>query len=195
MMTRDTAINVLLGVTLISAFALPFLALAFAFHGLHLALRHFFPMLNNQPDLLLNVGFVLGLPMTGTQQLRKRLWTNAFLSLSAAAVGLLLWLHSSQPPFSGMSSLWFVAMFIVFYSTRVPSRAEFIGAATVIALSFAVQTGLLGSGSLSVFVKTCVVLAACAWILILARSDRLDWIGGGNIPSLAADRPTTGSPS
>jgi len=133
--------------------------------------------------------------MTGTQQLRKRLWTNAFLSLSAAAVVLLLWLLSSQPPMSGIPGGWFVAMFIVLYSTRIPSRAEFIGAATMIALSFAVQTGLLGSGSLSVFVKTCVFLAACAWILILARSDNPGWIGSGNIPSLAADRPTTGSPS
>jgi len=194
-MTRDTAINVLLGVTLILAFALPCLALAFAFHGLDLALRYFFPKIKDSTNLLITVGFIFSFLMTGTQQLRKRLWTNAFLSLSAAAIVLLLRLLPAQPPFSGLSSVWFVALFIALYFTRIPSRAEFIGAATMIALSFAVQAGLLGSGSLSVFVKTSVVLAACAWILILARSDRPDWIGGGNIPSLAADRPTTGSAS
>jgi hypothetical protein len=194
-MTRETAINVLLGVTLISAVALPFLALALAFHGLDLALTHFFPKIKDSTNLLVDIGFFLGLLTTGTQQLRKRLWTNAFLSLSAAAIILLLWLLSSQPPFSGMSSVGFVAVFIVLNFTRIPSRAEFIGAATMIALSFAAQTGLLGSGSLSVFVKTCVYLAACAWILILARSDNPGWLGGGSIPSLTADRPTTGSPS
>lgn len=195
MKAKETAVNTLIGLTLLLAFILPFVALisasVLARRVLELAAKHFFPTIAHPMENFICGVVILGLLAACARQLCKRLWRNAFLSSTAAAAILLPWLLLRQDPLSGLPTGWFVAVIVLFYS-HLPSKAEFIAGASIIAAAFAVKAGLLGSGFLSSVVGVCAMSAMIAWIVILTRPD---WARRGSILSLTVNRPTPSSPS
>jgi hypothetical protein len=172
---KETAVNVLLGALLLSALAAPFAGVMLAFYGVDQALKHFFPALAHRGDVAFYGLMSLSLCMICLGQLRKRLWTNLFLS-STASVSLILprLLNTqSHSPLVGFDLRFQFAWFLVFFIPQnIPvSRNQFLMWSAFVVALFADNAGLLGSGWLSTTVEVASWAVAVAWSLVTVRAD------------------------
>src|SRR5713101_5012402 len=117
-MSRETALNVLIGTMLLlilgGGFAVCAEAFGFALYGANLAVRHYFPAVVHAWNIeffgLISLVILIGC----ARQLRKRLWTNAFLSFIAVATIVLSWLLNANPrPGLGGAALRFPLVWFI----------------------------------------------------------------------------------
>jgi hypothetical protein len=179
MIRREVVINTLLGTLLVLIFAFlvaaTFGLIASAAYAIRLAVGHFLPGMVRPWDAVF-YGFVsLAILIGCAKQIGNRLWTNAFLSFIAALTIALPWLLNSNPRTGLGDSLRFQVTWFVFLllpqMTRI-SRGEFVACASVLAAAFALNVGLLGSGTLSTVAEISLSVAVIRWILIRARDGR-----------------------
>jgi hypothetical protein len=169
-MNRDTAFNILLGTLLILALAVPFAAVFGLMYAICIAVAHLFPAVSHPRDLTTFVLLSSGLLIECVRQLRKHLWNKAFL-LAVACFTTILPLFSRAPASLTVQDMWW---FVIFLVPDQPSRAEFMGGSAIFAASFALKTGLLGSGVLSIIISVALFMATLAWVVFWLRNDRWD---------------------
>jgi len=179
-MSRETALNVLIGAMLLlilgGGFAVCAEAFGFAVHYADLAVKHYFPALTHawRIELLGSISVVILIGCA--RQLSKRLWMNAFLSFTAVVAIVLPWLLSadSRSGLDGTASRFPLVWFIWFFlpqATRIP-RSEFFGCALMIVAAFAINTGLLGAGLLETFIEISLYIGIMGWILVKSRDGK-----------------------
>jgi hypothetical protein len=179
-MSRETAVNVLIGTMLLlilgAGFAVCAEAFGIALFAADLAVRHYFPAVAHAWRIEL-LGLISLLILIGcANQVRKRLWTNAFLSLIAVVTIILpkLLTANQHPGLDGTPSrfplAWFI--FLILPQTTRTSRNEFIGCASIIVAAFAINSGLLSSGPLETVVEIGLYVAILGWILVGARDGK-----------------------
>jgi hypothetical protein len=176
-MSRETAGNVLIGAVLLlilgGGFVVCAEAFGFALYAADLALRHYLPAVAHGWNIEF-FGFISLVILIGcARQVRKCLWTNAFLSFAAVATIVLPWFLNANPrPGFGVSGLRFQEVWFIFLilpqATRA-SRAEFIGCASIIAAAFAINSGLLGAGLLDTLIEISLCVWIAGWILVKSR--------------------------
>jgi hypothetical protein len=173
-MSRETAQNVLIGSMLLlilgGGFAVCTEAFGLALYSADLAVKHYFPAVAH-PSNIEFFGFISLVMLIGcARQMRKRLWTNAFLSLVAVVTIVLPWLLNANPhPALGSAALrfplvWLLAL-ILPQTTRT-SRGEFIGCASILAVAFAINSGLLGSGLLEIVIEISLCVGIARWVMV-----------------------------
>jgi hypothetical protein len=179
-MSRETTVNVLIGTMLLlilgGGFAVCAEAFGFALYSADLAIRHYFPAVAHAWKIEL-LGLISLVVLIGcAKQVRKRLWTNAFLSSIAVVTIVLPWLLTANPHpgLDGTPSRFPLAWFIwiILPQATRPSRREFIGCASIIAAAFAIDSGLLVSRPLETVIEIGMYLAIMGWILVGARDGK-----------------------
>ena len=179
-MTRETMVNLGLGFILLIAFAVPILAcigaVGIVFYAVDVGVKHFFPAVARPWDVEFYGFLCLVIFAVSVRQIWRRLWANAFLCFAAALSIIVPWLFNSQPhPESAGLALrfpiaWFIVAFLPGYS-RI-SQGQFVSCASIIAASFALNAGLLGSGALSTIVGATLSIAVIRRVLVEARDGR-----------------------
>jgi hypothetical protein len=187
MSRRDTIVNTLIGLFLVSVFCLPFvLALAVGNLVFKTAIPYvvrFWPGLAHHSDVVL-LALISVVTLTSARgHLRQKHWLEAFLTFAAVAAIPSVWLASlhslaGQRKFGDVPLQVFLIFAILPVAPRL-SRFEFFLGSAIVALFVAVNAGLLGSGSLSQLVATCVSLAV---LILMALRVRQIW-NGGEAPS------------
>jgi hypothetical protein len=175
---RENAVNVFAGALLLGSLALAFAAGVAALYVIHLAVRHFFPAVSVHPEIELCGLMFLALLISALRQLRKQVWSNALLSLAAAATILLAWLlnpmllhHASQASTFTFNFPILCVMLAIPSREPVP-RNEFFVCAAIIAGVFAFNAGLLGSGSVTTTLEAVFCFAVICWTIARARAYR-----------------------
>jgi hypothetical protein len=163
----EIAVNVFLGTILLLTFTLPiFLGLLFLTYAiplLNLAIETYLPDLDRRTvfDLVLYGLLSLWPLRQGIASLRRRLWTNAFLSFAIVPMMLSLSVRHSMISDSLLfASPWWLMFYITTDSEL--TRHEFMLGGFVISLTVAVNTGLLGSGTPAKLATYCVYMAMFA---------------------------------
>jgi hypothetical protein len=178
--TRETMVNVGLGFILLIAFAVPILgcigAVGVVLYAVDVAVKHFFPAVARPWDVEFYGFLCLVIFVVGARQAWRHLWANAFLSFTAALSIIVPWLFNLQlhHRFSGLALqfpiTWFVVYLLPGYS-RI-SLGQFVSCASIIAVSFALNAGLLGAGTLSTIVGATLSIAIIARVLVDARDGK-----------------------
>jgi hypothetical protein len=171
MSRREIVVNTLLGLLLISVWALPFL-LAFAvIKGAGLLITHFWPQLAHSQDAVF-LGFMAsGVLACAIRRSHERRWRSAFLSFAAFSMILSFWFADPRSLFSFNGENWIAIIFVTFFilPDSAPTRFHFFAAASAITAVIAVNTGLLGSGLIARIVSDCVFAGLFIWWLTYAR--------------------------
>ena len=173
-MSRETPVNVLLGLFLLFVFAVPFLlgifAIGFAVQYLDLAFRKFVPALARPWDVVFYGILCLWSLISGVGHLRKWRWRNAFLSLAIVPMIISIWLAGRRLPFRDNAFFAWPWFLVVFASTdSLLTRLEFTLGGILIGASVGVSTGLLGSGTVAQVVADCIFLGAITLLSIHLR--------------------------
>ncbi|MGO9087657.1 MAG: hypothetical protein ACLQBK_20775 [Candidatus Sulfotelmatobacter sp.] len=168
---KETAVNVLIGTLLLAVFAIFFAAAGFALYGVDLAVKHFFPGLDRAGDIEFDGLTCLVALLWSVQQLRRRLWRNALLSCAIMATSAVA--GGADLAGRGHNGFFFPAwpLFLLFVIPleRRMRRWELLLGAIFVSAGFAAATGMLGSTTIAVYVKTGVVLGVFAWFVVNAR--------------------------
>jgi hypothetical protein len=185
---REIAVNALLGVLLVLIFAIPFalgiFALGFVFSAVDLTIKHFLPGFGRHSDLAF-YGFVcIWSLISGIGHLRKRLWSSAFLCFAVIPATVSFVLAASGSAFGDDKLFVMIWILIILLTSRSrPTRLEFMESALVIAASFAINTGLLGSETVARLAMYCVILAIMG--LFGGKVRREQWLHDrAEVPSL-----------
>lgn len=171
---RDTTVNVLLGVLLVSVFLLPFflyvLVAEYVLHALSLGVQHFFRGTVNPKIVVLAVFLLISLA-SSIQHVWKRRWRNAFLSFVILPMIASAWLADVHSPLGFQAPLWLVMLFPIFAISEesAPTRPHFVLAASAACAMIAINTGLLGSGILARVIADCTLTGLVIWFVFDVR--------------------------
>jgi len=182
MSRRETTVNVLLGVLLVSALAAPLVLGYFAFrlaiYLLDLFTARFFPgfvvhvVHRDIAFAAILAGFLL---IEMIQALRWRRWREAFLKFAVVS-GFGIVATSNQ--FFGNSADIVLFLLPAFFFGSMPgkwtvrkdlNRPQFVLGVTALSVLFAVEAGLLGSGFFRQLVSGSTYIAFLVWCVIRAR--------------------------
>jgi hypothetical protein len=178
MSRRDIVVNTLIGIFLISVFLSPFLlalvALAYIVRPVGQLLKTFLPGLSDPEDLLFFCVFCASFLVEAIRRLRKRQWTGAFLFLAGVPMLLSSWLARSYSPLGLNGHFWIVCILPMFfaYAGLVLTRIQFLLTASAISAIVAINTGLLGVGTLAYIAADCVWAGLLIWFAMDVRSTR-----------------------
>jgi len=177
---KETAVNVLIGTMLLSAFALFVAAymgaIGLAFYGVNLAAKHLFPGLDRASDIEFYGFACLAALLWSVQHLRKRLWPNAFLSFAIVVAITLIGLadlHSGRGHNGFFFLAWPLFLLLVMPLEHPLRRWEFVLGAIFVSAGVAATTGMLGSTAIARYVPNGVVLGVFAWFIVNTRLGRL----------------------
>jgi hypothetical protein len=176
MSARETAVDVLIGsallAILVTLFAIVFGAIGLAIYGLELGVRHFFPGLARAWEVEFSVFVILSSLISGIGQLRKRRLASAFLSFAIIPMIASVWF--ADPHFRRndalFTSIWIVVV-LTASNDALLTRLEFALTGFVVSATVAVNTGLLGAGTLAGFATNSVFVAVIALIVIYFRRE------------------------
>jgi hypothetical protein len=188
---REIIVNTLVGMFLVSVFCLPFFFAAvvgeYVFHALDLVVQTFIPGLADSPDLFLAIFLVWSL-FSGTWYLWKRRWMNAFLSFAIIPIILSIWLtsvHSGLGP--GGFGVFTLFPILAIPNNSAPARFQIFSTAFIVSAVVAINTGLLGSGSLARIAANCILGCVFMWF---ANEVRKNWNTTKNPGTQAPFAPT-----
>jgi hypothetical protein len=177
MSRRDIVVNTLLGLLLVSVFALPFFLgiaiLPVVLKGAGLAIASFWPKLAHPQNAAILVLIALCALTPAVVHSRKRRWRNAFLSFAALPMILSIWFADAHSSFGLNGDYWIVILLVAFSSPpdSAPTRFHFFAAACAISAVVAVNTGLLGYGLIARIVSDCVFAGLFIWFVVDARRN------------------------
>lgn len=175
MSRREIAINTLIGSVLILIFACPFAAafaaIVFASRAINTAVKHFWPGMAHPGDIAFYGFFALLLLISGIGDLRKRRWRNAFLSFAAVAMIVSVFFARPDSRFGlgGSLAIFVILPMLAIPADSGPTRPHFLGAASIVFFVVAINSGLLGSGTLARTVANCVLVGVFLWFAIDVR--------------------------
>jgi hypothetical protein len=175
MSRREIVVNTLLGILLITVWALPFLlalaAAAYLVGPMNRLVKLVFPTIHDPANMLFFCLFGAMLLVGGICLMRKRRWMNAFLSFASAPMLLSIWLADSHSPLGLNGSFWFVAILplLAIPADSDSARPQFFLVASTIGAVIAVNTGLFGSGPVARISADIVTAALLVWFVIDTR--------------------------
>ena len=159
---REMVVNTLLGLLLVFIFAAPFIVGIVVFdytsNAVNLAVKHYMPSFAHHSDVAFYSLACLSSLISGIGQLRKRLWSSAFLCLALIPMIVSFLAYGAGSVFGDDKLLVIIWIVILLTSRLRPTRLEFMGSAFVIGASFAINTQLLGSGIVARVAMYCVIL-------------------------------------
>jgi hypothetical protein len=175
MSRREIVVNTLLGILLISVWALPFLvalvAAAYLAGPIGGVVKFVFPAIHDPANVLFFCSFGAMLLVGGIRLMRKRRWVNAFLFFAGVPMLLSIWLADSHSPLGFNGPFWVSSLFPILATPAdsAPTRSQFfIGASTICAV-IAANTGLFGSGSVARISADLVTALLVVWFVIYMR--------------------------
>jgi hypothetical protein len=177
MHSRETAVNLLLGVVLVLIFAVLVGAVVATFgivlYATDLVVKHVFPGLARS----WNAEFY-GVPclwslIAGIGHLRKLRLRNTFLSLAIIPMIVSVWFASPNSPLRDNAFFmwpWFMVLLIP--ADSLLTKLEFTLGGFVVTTTFAVNAGLLGSGTFARVATDCVFVAVFALVVVYFRREQ-----------------------
>jgi len=177
MKDKENVVNGLLGLLLVTVFALPFIlatyAFAFLIRSAGTIVHTFFPTLTVPEGTLFDGFLCLCAIVGGVNAFRKKSRSQAFLSFAFIAMVISMWLAGPRSPLAGNSLMVVCIAFLLIGPLR--TRLDFYLASFVIGVTFALNTGLLGAGTGARFAAGCVTVTTFTlpvWFLIQSRSGQ-----------------------
>jgi hypothetical protein len=176
MSRREIVVNTLLGGFLLMAAALMFSAFVAVGWLVILVLKrvaeYVSPGVALPRDLLLFAGFGTVSLIGGVRSLRHRQWSGAFLSFAAIPAMLSIW-FSTIPSVLGRETFGIFCLYpiLALPSDLIPTRSQFLAGAAEVCAVVAVNTGLLGSGSIARMVATCALVGVFLWFVSNVRNN------------------------
>lgn len=171
MKVRETAVNILIGALLLVIFAAICAAICSLFglslYALSLAVKHFLPGVSGDVwffalILFLSISSAIG-------DLRKRLWPNAFVSLSIVAILFAALLGAAT---RHDTSWWFkvypLFLLLLITNGRALRSWELALAGALVVVEILLNAGLL-MGTPSRIVEVCTSAGVLAWLVVQIR--------------------------
>jgi hypothetical protein len=177
--SRDTVVNTLLGLFLLTVALFIFLAFVAAL-GLaiwtveHLA-EHFFPGSTFPSSAAVLVIYSISSLAYGLSHLRGRRWRNAFLCLAAVPVIVSIWFADPHSPFGrdGFVSIWLTLMVLLTPEESLVPRFELFLSATIVSAVVVVNSGFAGSDVLAHVISNCTLVAAVILLIVQTRRNQI----------------------
>lgn len=172
---KETTVNILLGLFLLLALAIPFCVVLLAIYAIEPPLTDYLARFGFSKDAVFICLLCLGMMPSAVRYLRKRFWPNAFLCFAIVALAI----SGSIPRVPdrlGLSMEWMWPLFILFLTPAEERlrRSEFILAGILVSTGVAVNVGLFGSGTLADAVRLVAAIATFAWLALQYRRGRFE---------------------
>jgi hypothetical protein len=172
---RDLAINTLLGLLLVLIFAVPLalgiVALGFVSNAVDLTVKHFLPGFLRHSDLAFNGLWSVCFLVLGFVDLHRRRWLNGFLCFAAVPMILSFAFGTTGVAFGDGSFLTLCWYLVIMTPGRPERRSAFMACAFGVTATFAINTGMLGSGTVARIMSYCVILTVVALLGIQMRHN------------------------
>ena|SRR5256885_12798827 len=175
-MSRETALDVLLGTILLLVFAAGFgacvLLIGLSVHSADVVFKHFSPALPRSAWVL-GLLVILSL-VSGVRQLfRKDRRRSIFLSFAVVPAFLSIMFANSRSDLGIGGSYWMLALLplLSMPGDSSPTRFRFFATASVICAIVAINAGLMGFGLLARIVTDCFLLGFAVSIALAVRQN------------------------